>query len=272
MDDILFALSILPVLVNGYDCRLSNGVCSQEGSSSLNGYSSCMVRQWSVSAFIQCASQKDAPTFTAKDDDGGTTDISPIDVLTNALLAPACSNCTLAHNLQKTADEHGSEDFATYLCNQFHPINAGVCCLRECLIVMPVEHSIKAFCAGNKRDLMNAPTLPESCGGDPSDDSNGESSNNSSDDDSSAAASSSDGSSSTEETISPSSDPTKSPPSSTFPTTSPIANNATPTSGMSTSPASQAKPSTGAASRRWVASFDRLNSLGLTVLPILAVF
>ena len=270
MDRILFALTILPALVNGYDCTSMSNSDSCSDSSSLTGYSSCMVNKYSISAFIQCASQNGAPDFTATtDDNGGTKSISALDVLThavttsNGLPAPGCGSCPLATNIPKAAGEHGSENFAKFLCNQYHPLDAGLCCLRNCLLVSPAapkEHSIKAFCSDNRQDLMNEPTLPDSCGADPSDVAPA------------AAASQSDASSTTEDAISPSSGPMQSSSSSAISTTSPIANGAIPPSGTNTSPTPLATQKTGAASRRWGVGFARLNRLGFKLLPILTIF
>lgn len=52
MFGIVFALNILPALVNGHGCRLSNNECSHGDTSSLLDNFRCMVSQWSVSAFI----------------------------------------------------------------------------------------------------------------------------------------------------------------------------------------------------------------------------
>ena len=140
LDGILVALSILPALVNGFDCSsISSGdSCSDE--SRVIGYSQCMLRTYSISAFIQCASQSDAADFSATtDDDGGMKDISATDVLTNGLdpngiPLPGCGNVPLARNIVRTANEHGSANFARYLCDQYHPLNAGLCRLRNCLV------------------------------------------------------------------------------------------------------------------------------------------
>ena len=137
---IFLALSILPALVNGYDCNSisSSDSCSDE--SSLIGYSQCMLKRYSISAFIQCASQSDAADFSATtNDDGGIKHISATDVLTNGLdpngrpLA-GCADVPLAGNILKTANNHGSVNFARYLCDQYHPLNWGLCRLRNCLV------------------------------------------------------------------------------------------------------------------------------------------
>ena len=164
LDGILVALSILPALVNGYDCSSisSKDSCSDENS--VIGYSQCMLRTYSISAFIQCASQSDAADFSATtDDDGGTKDISATDVLTNALdpngiPLPGCGDVPLAANILKTANNHGSANFARYLCDHYQPLNRGLCRLRNCLVcfflgsffpfkifVVVVEHVARIF-------------------------------------------------------------------------------------------------------------------------------
>jgi len=270
MDGILLAFSILPALVNGYDCKSigSQSECSK--SNGLNDYSTCMVGTYSISALIQCANQNNAPIFTANTDStDGTKDISAAEVLTYALqtdLGVPYPGCTvpLTTNIPKAAHEHGSVNFGKYLCNQYHPLDSGLCGLRLCLlnfINAPEEHSIEAFCSGDMQDLMKAPTLPDTCGGDPSHDVGP-----------SAAASSSDASSSTDNAISTSSGTTQPSSPSTVPTTSPTASSATPPSSTTTSPTPQATQSTGAASRGWGTGFAHLIRLGLIVIPLLAVF
>lgn len=270
MDGILLAFSILPALVNGYDCKSigSQSECSK--SNGLNDYSTCMVRTYSISALIQCANQNNAPIFTANTDStDGTKDISAAEVLTYALqtdLGVPYPGCTvpLTTNIPKAAREHGSVNFGKYLCNQYHPLDSGLCGLRLCLlnfINAPQEHSIEAFCSGDMQDLMKAPTLPDTCGGDPSHNVGP-----------SAAASSSDASSSTDNAISTSSGTTQPSSPSTVPTTSPTASSATPPSSTTTSPTPQATQTTGAASRGWGTGFAHLIRLGLIVIPLLAVF
>ena len=137
---ILVALSILPAFVNGYDCSSisSSDSCSDE--SSVIGYSQCMLKRYSISAFIQCASQSDAADFSATtNDDGGSTDITATEVLTNALTPngiplAGCGDVPLAGNILKTANQHGSVNFAKFLCDQYHPLNRGLCRLRNCLV------------------------------------------------------------------------------------------------------------------------------------------
>ena len=272
----LFALDLLLGLVNGYDCGdLVNNECNEGDSSSLSIYASCMVQQYSVFAFIQCASQNNGPDFSAEDFDGGANDISPIDVLikglslaeSNGIVAPACE-CPLAEKILEAANEHGAQNSAKYLCDQYDSRDAGLYCLRASNMSKQREHSIQAFGSGKYQDLMNAPTLPDSC----SSDSSGGTSVGSDDEDTPpAAASSSDDSSSPEEATTSSATPAQTASSSTTPTTSPTANNATPTSSTTTSPTPQAT-SKGAASGRQVTYFDLMNRLGLTLLPILAIF
>lgn len=283
MNGILFALGILPAFVNGYDCSSmsKSGACSH--SDSLTDYSVCMVKTFSISAFMQCASQNGGLDYAAtRNGEGGIEHISALNVLTyavttpNGLTTPACGNVPLAVNIPKAAREHGSESFAKYLCRQYHPLNGGLCCLRKCLLLptAPEEHSIEAFCAGKVQDLMKAPTLPNTCGADlPHTCGDGLNDDGSGDVEPAAAASSSDLSSPTEQATSSSSGPKQSSSSSTRSTTSSTASSATSLSATrtSTSPPVQVTPSTGAVYSWWETGSARLNRLGLTVLLILAV-
>lgn len=140
LEGILVALSIPSALVNGYDCSSISGRDSCSDESSVIGYSQCKLQTYSISAFIQCASQSDAADFSATtDDDGGSKDISATDVLTNGLTPngiplAGCGDVPLAGNILRTANNHGSVNFARYLCDQYHPLNTGLCRLRNCLV------------------------------------------------------------------------------------------------------------------------------------------
>jgi len=219
--------------------------------------------------------------------DGGSKDISAIDILTKSVSEARCSECNLASNLQKAAAANrGTKSFAEYLCDQYHPVDIGpkgdgasdsgpgICCLRECRAGGAREHSIRDFCAGNRRDLMSEKTLDDECGGDPADYGRSQSSEaNTLTSSVEAAATSTDDSSTMEETTSPSSE---SAPSSSFSSSvSPgktVANGAAQATGTSTAPTARATSSTGAALGQRMAVADRLNTLGLALLPILAIF
>lgn len=275
LSSIIFALGLLPTVVNSYDCSqlVNQKRCDPSYQGSLDDYPECLVSQFGASAFIQCASQNGAPKFADTDSDGDPTTVKPLDVLLGALRAPACDECPLAQNIMSlamnTAPSPNFVDFGAKLCDQIHPIDAGMCCLKKSCLGGTPEHSIKAFCAGDVDDLMKAPLLPNSCvsngakSGDGSDDSD------SSGEDTSTAGSSSGHEVSMSKTLSPSSGPTK---VSTSATTSPIANDAVATSATSTSPTPQATPNTGAVSGPQVTLVDLLKRLSVAIFPILAAF
>lgn len=121
-------------------------------------YPKCLVTKFSVSAFIQCADVKglNAPQFSMTVG-GEKKSVGVIQLLTAALDTVACSSCPLAENIRRAADEYNKysrENFVKYLCNQYHPTDAGMCCLRRCLNGLQPERSIEAFCRYNVNDLM----------------------------------------------------------------------------------------------------------------------
>ncbi len=285
LSGIFFALCLLPTPVNSYDCAaLANtNTCDPGLPGPQSSYPECLVQQFGASAFIECASQKGAPKFAGKDDDGPTT-VSALDVLTSVLSMPSCDGCPLAQNImsvkENTAPSPDFVNFGKNLCQKINPTDAGMCCLQKQCLDGTREHSIHAFCEGNVDDLMNAPLLSSSCvsnfvavddGSGDSDSSGGDS--GSSDDDPSTAAASSSSSSdvSTTKASSPSSDPT---PVATSAITPPVANSATTTSATSTSPTPQATPTanTGAVSVRRATFVDLLKRLGVGLLALLAAF
>ena len=281
MKAILLALSILPPLIASYDCsarNLPNRQCDLSDSGSLGQYAQCMVRQYSFSAFIQCANQLNVADFTATGGDSSKS-ASPLEILLDALfqadavadpiINPAVADCNLARNIQKAANEHGDRPFATYLCNHYHPVDAGLRCLQIGLMVSAPEHSIETFCkgiSGRNKDLMNAPELQDA--GD--DTSSGGSDGG---EDSTAADSTSEASTPVETDTSSSDSTSSSAPStvpqSAVPTTSPLA---TSTTGTSTTPAVAATPTTGAASNERMTHLRAFGVLGAAALLTLVVF
>ena len=164
-------LSLLPTFVHSFDCsKLTNdNKCPANYPGSLTNYPECLVSQWGVSAFIQCATQQNAPQFAAGDlGDDDTTTVSALQVLTSALNRPECDGRPIKGFIEMSAQHYGGNNvanFARYLCNTYHPLNAGMCYLRRC-INGPPEHSIEALCAStanNLPDLMTLPTLPKNC-------------------------------------------------------------------------------------------------------------
>jgi len=73
MGGILFALTVLPALVNSFDREKfvnppppGGNTCALGAiGDGLVGYSDCMVSTYGVSPFIQCAGQKGLPDFSA---------------------------------------------------------------------------------------------------------------------------------------------------------------------------------------------------------------
>ncbi|KAL9598526.1 MAG: hypothetical protein Q9219_004428 [cf. Caloplaca sp. 3 TL-2023] len=240
-------------------------------------YPQCLVRKDSVSAFIQCADLQgpDAPEFTLTED-GDANTVRTLELLTTTLAdTPSCGNCPLAANIRKASDEHGLGSFAKSLC-QLHPVDAGICCLRECLGGLPQEHSIEAFCSGSVNDLMNAPLVPLNCisnkiNGNAA---NGEGSSDSgtAKDDSSPIVSSNGEPTPTSVDKDSAADSPPSTTSSTVLETSPTVDTTVAIGTTSASSVSQETPSTGAGSRTRADSVHHMMRLGLAMLPMAAVF
>lgn len=215
---------------------------------------------------------------------GGESDtLTPLQVLTNALDTPACSACPLAGNIMRAAREHGAvRTFVGYLCQELHPVDAGICCLRQCLNGVPQEHSIQAFCDGKVGDLMDAPLVPTNCvsnaegGGATTDDGAGSNDDNNtsgggggagSSDGSETGGDNSSGAAAASSVIDESTPATVE--SSSVESTTPSATSSTSATGTTspTTPQStpQATPNVGADARKHV---DRLKRLGFAVLPV----
>lgn len=273
----LVALCLLPRLVESYDCsQLStmDRLCPQNGPGPTPTYPICQVKKLSVSAFIQCADDvkgPDAPQFQISDDDG---DVGPLELLTKALDTPRCDACPLAGRLMQAANDYNKlGDFGNYLCNTLHPVDAGMCCLRKCLNGVLQEHSIEAFCNGNRGDLTMAPLVPNNCkpngnvdSGSGGNGDSGDSDSGGDDDDSSSTAAAAASSTDESENTTPSTI------SSIMSTTSTAANDATTPSTTSTPTIPQTTPSSGADLGRLAIYGDRMKRLGIAVIPILAAF
>lgn len=301
LSSIFLVLTLLLALVKSYDCGKLETIdrkCPMVPGP-VASYPNCLVTKFSVSAFIQCADVKgpDAPQFgTVKKGKSGI--VGALELLNDALDTIPCSYCPLAGNIRKAAAGKGLGDFATYFCNQFHPLDTGICCLRQCLNGVEQEHSIEAFCNGKVNDLMNAPPVLQNCvsnavsdgsthdGSGVSDNDNGSrnegsgsgtgtgnggSDSDTDSDDSSATTSSSDKDTSTSTTAKSSVNNTPSTTSSTISTPSLAAQ--TDTRSTSSPPqVAQGTPNVGADTGRRATYIDRVKRLGFAVLPIVAAF
>ncbi|KAL8990240.1 MAG: hypothetical protein Q9169_008169 [Polycauliona sp. 2 TL-2023] len=298
---ILLALGLQPSLVKSYDCenlQKINDKCPIAPGPRVS-YPNCLVAKYSVSAFIQCADAEgpDAPTFAATQG-GEPESVSVLDVLTDAVNTVACESCPLAGNIRRAADKKGPNgNFAKFLCDQSNPVDAGICCLRECLNGVEQEHSIEALCSGRNSDLMNTPLVPQNCvsnkvaddstdgsdavseSGADSDSGSSSSSNAGSGDSDSdtitnspASSSSSDDDTSTPTTDESSIDDTSSSTSSTSATPSNEAGGDTTSASSPPPQEAEGASSVGSESGKRFTYMDYVKVLGATILPLLAMF
>lgn len=276
---ILLTLSLLPALVRSYNCNNLNQpnwntLCDHSVPGPMVSFPQCLVRQDSVSAFIQCADVTgyDAPSFSITED-GEESSVGPLDLLTATLSdSIACESCPLTGNIQKAAKAAGPyhQNFKRALC-ALRVVDAGMCCLYNCLGKVAQEHSIEAFCNQQVNDLTEAPLVPKDCKSnavqdDTSD--NGYTDGDDADDTSNGDTSSDD----TNDYSFSSSSYTTAP--STVATTSPVLGTAAPTT-MTSTQAPSATSNVGAGSRlgeQATSYVDRLKKLGLMAFPIMAVF
>ncbi|KAL8679073.1 MAG: hypothetical protein Q9186_004613 [Xanthomendoza sp. 1 TL-2023] len=273
---ILFALSLPSPLVSAYNCdQLStNNQRCRDHNGPGTSYPNCLVEEFSVSAFIACADVQgpDTPRFT-RTEGGEQETVGVIELLTSALDTPSCSACPLAGNIRKAANEHREGSFAGYLCS-LNPVDAGICCLGQCLGEVGQERSIEAYCRGRAAELMAAPLLPKTCVSnretdDTTANNNGDSSGGGGDTSNDDGSGDGNATGSSDEDASMSSTVIERPSTiaSTIPTTSPVGNNAATTSTTSAPSTPQETPNIGAGARRGAAYIQRL---GLAILPIIA--
>ena len=271
---ILYFFTILPTLVTSYDCTLPNvGKNGPTASSCKNSYDddtsdsrasskygTCMLHQYSFSAFLQCASQPAAPNL-----DGPNGPIAPLDILTRVLNIqnnPSCATCKIAGLIRKAAD---FESLTKNICEQYGRIvpgdgeSDGICCLSKCLHGIPTkERSLKNFCDKNRVDLMNAPLA--NCGGDDGGGYEGPDPGP----DPNVDTATDEATSTLEENTTTSSLGSSEP---TLSRTSTLAS----TSATSAASTPTATTSTGAAGRVWMTGFEVLRGVGLAVLSMLVI-
>lgn len=295
LSSIILAISVLPTLIEGYDCRNLEVYANRDKCPTFQGptvpgptvlYPMCLVSELSVSAFIQCADVKgpDAPTFgTTKG--GNAKEVTVLELLNEAVLIPACSNCRLGKNIQDAVARHGpNENFAEYLCDRFRPVDAGMCCLQQCLRGIQPEHSIEAFCSRKFPDLTTAPLI-QNCPSNavavsPNGDESGSSysdSNPGSNHPSAVTTSSTDDedpSSDDDDPSSPAVAESSNDETTSSTRSSAISSTAVPatTSPSAPSPETEGTPNGGADSGRRVTYTDWVKRLAFAVLPIVAAF
>ncbi len=274
---ILLGISLLPPLVKGYDCSAldtSNTKCPPVAGPNRD-YPDCLVPAFSVSAFIQCADVQ-GPS---------APEIKVLEILTDALQIPSCSTCPLAKDIAEAARSSGPPgNFAKYLCNQFRPVNAGMCCLQQCLRGIQPEHSIEAFCSRKFPDLTTAPLI-QNCPSNavavsPNGDESGSSysdSNPGSNHPSAVTTSSTDDedpSSDDDDPSSPAVAESSNDETTSSTRSSAISSTAVPatTSPSAPSPETEGTPNGGADSGRRVTYTDWVKRLAFAVLPIVAAF
>ena len=298
----LTTLSVVPTLVNGFDCVFYNngpnnpgpnpGSCGRSSSSfdsdsaALSAYAICMVKLYSYSAFIQCATKGPEPKGPsgphAPGDPGlyGPTGlVSAHKILTEALQSTfACKTCSLSKAIQQWPVSN-TDNLADFLCSQFNSpfVDAdnaqdGMCCLDQCLNAYKKapEHSLRGYCFNNRNDLMNAKTI--SCKA--ADDSSDSGYNPDDDESTGSATTSSDDSAPTSDSFSVDETTTSAFSSSqAVPTTTSIPSDtsAPTTSIASASPTPQSQTGLGTSLKPGLTWFNCLKGLGLFLLSVMGV-
>ena len=278
---ILCFLTILPTIVTSYNCNFPNvgktsrASCKtnydEDDSKAVSKYGICMLHLYSFSAFIQCASQPNAPKL-----DGPKSPIAPLDILSPVLNPqhnPDCGNCTIAALIRNTPK---GKSLTKNICDQYGKNvpedvdgdSGGICCLAKCLKGGPTEErSLMNFCDKNtgRMDLMSAP--PAKCDGYTAPDPDAGWDPNI---DTATNDIAKDAHTSTDKTTSTLGRSTTTSSSSLKPTSSPTSTSAS-TSATSAASIPTATTSSGAAERVWMTGFEVLRRIGLALLSILLI-
>ena len=160
---LLFAFNIFPAPVQSYNCDFSPPSCTN--ADTVVDYGTCLVSQYSISLFIQCADLNNPPYFNAayqNDNDNQETERrTPLQVLVDATSVSACNSCRLqlGRIYNKYVDDPSAGTFGSYLCHNYQPTDKELCCLSSCVMAKGDEHSIADFCLPGRTDLMKQRTL-----------------------------------------------------------------------------------------------------------------
>lgn len=270
----LLAFFLSATHVKGYDCsqlKTNNHRCPIVNGPSVS-YPTCLVTEFSASAFIQCADLKgpNAPQFTLTQA-GDHKTVSVLELLSQALDRHSCDSCPLAGKIRRLAAQNGLGNFATSLCN-LNPSDAGMCCLARCINGINLEHSIEVACSYTPFNLMNSPLVPDTCENSNGQNGGGTGNNGDTTDYGGAEPASS----TISEDFPVTSSYFEAAASTTLPTffsttSSPVAAGSATSTTPLPSPA-QETPNVGAGSKRWRTLTDRVISLSFALLPAWVLF
>ena len=250
----------------GYHCAFEPpSGCGPDATSP--AYNDCLVRDSSVSEFIQCANE----TSTIGDDDDQKS-LNALNVLVSAIKIPACNKCKArAAFTDYQSLKEKSVKLANYLCGKVD--DSDICCLSNCIGARQPEHTLKGICKNDNVNLWDNDQID--CGD--SDDGEGGGGGGDSDDDGGAAASSS---TTVADASKPTVTPSKSlnvatqttlPPQSVTPSTSlsTTAQTTLPTQTATSSPAGSSSSSSSSSAGSSIRAANTL-ALGLLVLILTA--
>ena len=249
----------------GYHCAFEPpSGCGPDATSP--AYNDCLVRDSSVSEFIQCANERS----TIGDDDDQKS-LNALNVLVSAIKIPACNKCKARAaftDYQSLKDK--SVKLVNYLCGKVD--DSDICCLSNCIGARQPEHTLKGICKNDDVNLFDNDGID--CGGDSDDGEGGGGGGGDSDDDGGAVASSSSTvADASEPTVTPSTSSkiatqTTLPPQSVTPSTSlsTTAQTTLPTQTATSSPAGSSSSSSSAGS-----SIRAANTLALGLLVLILI-
>ena len=249
----------------GYSCAFEPpSGCGPDATSP--AYNDCLVRDSSVTEFIQCANE----TSTIGDDDDQKS-LNALNVLVSAIKIPACNKCkarTTFTDYQSLKEK--SVKLANYLCGKVD--DSDICCLSNCIGARQPEHTIKGICKNDDINLFDNDGID--CGGDSDDGEGGGGGGDSNDDGGAAASSSATVADASKPTVTPSTSlktatQTTLPPQSVTPSTSlsTTAQTTSPTQTATSSPAGSSSSTSSAGSSIRAAN---ITALGLLVLILTA--
>ena len=142
---------------SGWNCQFSPSTdCHFD--TTIPADSACLVRDYSVSEFIQCANQK--PTIN---NDSQEMPLDAASVLMMAVSIPSCKRCNIGTRLSDYSSRPDqSVRLVNYLCGKLS--DSDICCLGLCIGTKLSEHSLKGICKNNDVNLIDNEIL--TCGRD----------------------------------------------------------------------------------------------------------
>ena len=139
---------------SGWSCKFQIpsdcGPSGPDGTPTSPAYNACLMRDHSVSEFVQCADQ-DATISTTEDN---SKPFNTLDVLVSAIKIPDCSKCLIGTTFSDYSNGDRIVAPTNYLCGRIDITD--LCCLNKCLNARDQEHGLEGVCKDSPVNLWES--------------------------------------------------------------------------------------------------------------------